>query len=140
MSDADVDGLHITTLLLTLLYRFFKPMIEQGYVYVAQPPLFKVEIGKKKFYLVNEDEKDKFVKEMEAKGKKPVVNRFKGLGEMTFDQLWDSTMNPETRILKQISIQDAQNADKTFEMLMGEKVPPRRRFIQNNAKYATLDI
>ncbi len=140
MSDADVDGLHITTLILTLLYRFFKPMIEQGYVYVAQPPLFKVEIGKKKYYLVNEEAKNEFVQKMKAKGKNPITHRFKGLGEMTYDQLWDTTMNPETRILKKIEIRDAEQANKTFEMLMGESVPPRRRFIQNNAQYATLDV
>jgi DNA gyrase subunit B len=140
MSDADVDGLHITTLVLTLLYRFFKPLIEQGYVYVAQPPLFKVEIGKKKYYLTNDEEKDAFVKQARAKGKNPVSNRFKGLGEMNPAQLWETTMSPETRILKQVKIEDAEEAEKTFDMLMGTEVPPRRRFIQKYAKQAILDV
>ncbi|HEQ65423.1 MAG TPA: type IIA DNA topoisomerase subunit B, partial [bacterium] len=129
LSDADVDGLHITTLILTLLFRFFKPMIEEGYVYVAQPPLFKVEVGKKRYYFLSEEEKDNFVKKLSAAGKKPVVGRFKGLGEMNPEQLWETTINPETRVLKQVTIKDAQEANKTFDMLMGEDVPPRRRFI-----------
>ncbi|HOK59502.1 MAG TPA: toprim domain-containing protein, partial [Candidatus Dojkabacteria bacterium] len=140
MSDADVDGLHITTLVLTLLYRFFKPLIEQGYVYVAQPPLHKVEIGKKKYYFLNDEEKDAFVRKAKTEGKTPVANRFKGLGEMNPDQLWETTMNPETRVLKRVQIEDAQEAEKTFEMLMGTEVPPRRRFIQKYAKKANLDI
>jgi len=140
MSDADVDGLHITTLVLTLLYRFFKPLIEQGYVYVAQPPLHKVEIGKKKYYFLNDEEKDAFVRKAKTQGKTPVANRFKGLGEMNPDQLWETTMNPETRVLKRVQIEDAQEAEKTFEMLMGTEVPPRRRFIQKYAKKANLDI
>jgi len=140
MSDADVDGLHITTLVLTLLYRFFKPLIEQGYVYVAQPPLHKVEIGKKKYYFINDSEKDKFITKAKASGKNPTSNRFKGLGEMNPEQLWDTTMNPETRVLKQVKIEDGQEAEKTFEMLMGTKVPPRRRFIQKYAKKANLDV
>jgi DNA gyrase subunit B len=140
MSDADVDGLHITTLVLTLLFRFFRPLIEQGYVYVAQPPLHKVEIGKKKYYFINDDEKNKFVKKAKEEGSVPVENRFKGLGEMNPDQLWETTMNPETRVLKKVEIQDATEAEKTFEMLMGSEVPPRRRFIQMHATKANLDI
>lgn len=140
MSDADVDGLHITTLVLTLLFRFFRPLIEQGYVYVAQPPLHKVEIGKQKYYFINDAAKDKFVKEQKLKGKSPVENRFKGLGEMNPEQLWETTMNPESRVLKQVEIQDAEEAEKTFEMLMGSEVPPRRRFIQMHATKANLDI
>jgi DNA gyrase subunit B len=140
MSDADVDGLHITTLVLTLLFRFFRPLIEQGYVYVAQPPLHKVEIGKKKYYFINDEKKDAFVKEAKLKGKNPVENRFKGLGEMNPDQLWDTTMDPEKRVLKRVEIQDAEEAEKTFEMLMGTEVPPRRRFIQKYAANANLDI
>ncbi|MBD3329308.1 DNA gyrase subunit B [Candidatus Dojkabacteria bacterium] len=140
LSDADVDGLHITTLILTLLYRFFKPLIEQGFVYVAQPPLFKVEIGKKRYYLISNEDKEQFKKKAESKGKKVVVSRFKGLGEMDPEQLWETTMSPETRVLKQVTIQDAEKADETFEMLMGPEVPPRRRFIQSNAKYAILDV
>jgi DNA gyrase subunit B len=140
MSDADVDGLHITTLVLTLLYRFFRELIEQGYVYVAQPPLHKVEIGKKKYYFTNDDEKDQFVKKAKAAGKAPVANRFKGLGEMNPAQLWETTMSPDTRVLKRVQIEDAEEAEKTFDMLMGNEVPPRRRFIQKYAKKAILDV
>ena len=140
MSDADVDGLHITTLVLTLLFRFFKPLIDGGYVYVAQPPLHKVEIGKKKYYFINDNEKDAFVKKAKTAGKSPVANRFKGLGEMNPQQLWDTTMDPETRALKQVHIADAEEAEKVFEMLMGAEVPPRRRFIQKYAKRANLDV
>jgi len=140
MSDADVDGLHITTLVLTLLYRFFKPLIDGGYIYVAQPPLHKVEIGKKKYYFLNDQEKDAFVKKAKAAGKVPVTNRFKGLGEMNPDQLWETTMSPETRVLKQVTIEDGEEAEKVFEMLMGAEVPPRRRFIQKYARSAHLDV
>lgn len=140
MSDADVDGLHITTLVLTLLFRFFRPLIEQGYVYVAQPPLFKVEIGKNKQYFINEKAKDTYVIKAKSAGKNPVVNRFKGLGEMDPEQLWDTTMSPENRVLKRVKIEDAQEAEHVFEMLMGSEVPPRRRFIQKYANQAILDV
>lgn len=140
MSDADVDGLHINDLVLTLLFRFFRPLIENGYVYVAQPPLHKVEIGKKRYYFLNDTEKDAFVKEAKREGKTPVENRFKGLGEMNPEQLWDTTMSPQTRVLKRVHIDDAEEAEKTFEMLMGNEVPPRRRFIQTYAQKANLDI
>jgi DNA gyrase subunit B len=140
MSDADVDGLHITTLVLTLLFRFFRPLIEEGYVYVAQPPLFKVEIGKQRYYFINDKEKDSFVKKAKSAGKNPVVNRFKGLGEMDPEQLWETTMSPENRVLKRVRIEDAQEAEHTFEMLMGSEVPPRRRFIQKHANQAILDV
>jgi DNA gyrase subunit B len=140
MSDADVDGLHITTLVLTLLFRFFRPLIEEGYVYVAQPPLFKVEIGKQRYYFINDKEKDAFVKKAKSAGKNPVVNRFKGLGEMDPEQLWDTTMSPENRVLKRVRIEDGQEAEHTFEMLMGSEVPPRRRFIQKHANQAILDV
>ena len=140
MSDADVDGLHITDLVLTLLFRFFRPLIEQGYVYVAQPPLHKVEIGKKKYYLLNDAEKDAFVKEAKEEGKTVIANRFKGLGEMNPEQLWETTMNPATRVLKRVHIEDAEEAEQTFELLMGNDVPPRRRFIQTYATKANLDI
>lgn len=140
MSDADVDGLHITDLVLTLLYRFFKPLIQQGYVYVAQPPLFKAEVGKEKYYLVSDKEKEEFEAQAKAKGRKVIVNRFKGLGEMNADQLAETTMEPDKRVLKRVTIDDAEHADQTFEMLMGVEVPPRRRFIQRYAKQATLDV
>ena len=140
MSDADVDGLHITTLVLTLFFRFFRPLIENGYVYVAQPPLHKVEIGKKKYYFLNDEEKNEFVTKAKAEGKVPVSNRFKGLGEMNPEQLRETTMDAEKRVLKKVHIEDAEEAEKTFEMLMGNEVPPRRRFIQTHARKATLDI
>ncbi len=140
MNDADVDGLHITTLVLTILFRFFRPLIEAGHVYVAQPPLYKVELGKEKYYLINDEEKDLFVANAKARGKTPVVNRFKGLGEMNPDQLAETTMEKDKRVLKRVTIADAEEAEKVFDMLMGEEVPPRRRFIQQNARMATLDI
>jgi DNA gyrase subunit B len=140
MNDADIDGLHITTLVLTLIFRYLRPLIEEGYIYIAQPPLFKVEVGKEKYYFLNEREKNEFVKKAQAKGKKTTINRFKGLGEMNPSQLWETTMNPETRALKQVTIEDAEMAENTFEILMGEEVPPRRRFIKKNAKNANLDV
>ncbi len=140
MSDADVDGLHITTLVLTLFFRFFRPLIENGYVYVAQPPLHKVEIGKKKYYFLNDEEKNEFVAKARAEGKNPIANRFKGLGEMNPEQLRETTMDPANRVLKRVHIEDAEEAEKTFEMLMGTEVPPRRRFIQTHAAKAILDI
>jgi DNA gyrase subunit B len=140
MADADVDGSHISTLVLTLLYRFFRPLIEKGHVYLAQPPLFKVEVGKQRFYFLSQDKKDEFVVDIEKSGKKSLTTRLKGLGEMNPDQLWETTMNPQTRVLKRVHITDAEEAEKTFEMLMGLEVPPRKRFIQRYAKFATLDI
>ncbi len=140
MSDADVDGLHITTLVLTLFFRFFRPLIENGYVYVAQPPLHKVEIGRKKYYFLNDEEKNEFVAKAKAEGKNPIANRFKGLGEMNPEQLRETTMDPANRVLKRVHIEDAEEAEKTFEMLMGTEVPPRRRFIQTHAAKAILDI
>lgn len=140
MNDADVDGLHITTLVLTLIFRYLRPLIEKGYIYVAQPPLFKVEVGKEKFYFLNDGDKDKFVAKVVSSGKKPIINRFKGLGEMNPEQLWETTMSPENRALKRVEIDDAEQAEEVFEMLMGEEVPPRRRFIKSHAKKAILDI
>ncbi len=140
MNDADVDGLHITTLVLTLIFRYLRPLIDQGHIYIAQPPLYKVEVGKEKYYFVNEEEKNKFVNKLGDTSKKVVINRFKGLGEMNATQLWETTMNPETRALKQVTIEDAELAENTFETLMGAEVPPRRRFIQSNAKSANLDV
>lgn len=141
MNDADVDGAHITTLVLTFLYRHMPELIEEGYVYVAQSPLYRVEKGKEKIYLINEDARIKFEKELEEQGKEiPHVARFKGLGEMNPEELWETTMDPDSRTLKKITIDDAEEADRVFDMLMGSEVPPRRRFIQSHAKSANLDI
>jgi DNA gyrase subunit B len=172
-TDADVDGAHIRTLILTLLYRYFKPLVEGGYVYIAQPPLYKVKRGKEIMYFYSDEEKIKSLgKEVEVmsevdqiqeaelleraeagikesedvvedtKNKKAKVSiqRYKGLGEMNADELWETTMDPEKRILKQVTIDDAQDADKVFDMLMGTDVPSRKMFIQSNAKKATIDI
>lgn len=139
MTDADVDGGHIRSLLLTFFYRHMPEVISRGYLYIAVPPLYKIVIGKKTFYAYSDEERDKIISE-NADGGKYVVSRFKGLGEMNPELLWESTMNPETRTLKQVSIEDAQSADRMFTMLMGEEVPPRKKFIQTHAKMATLDI
>ncbi|MBT3349096.1 DNA topoisomerase (ATP-hydrolyzing) subunit B [bacterium] len=139
MTDADVDGAHIRTLLLTLLYRHFRPLVEGGFVYVAQPPLYKLAKGKKIWYAMSDEEKDAIVTEHEIKGDN--IQRYKGLGEMNPDQLWDTTMNPETRTLLQISVADAERADHVFKVLMGDEVLPRRRFIQTHAaEVKDLDI
>ena len=166
-TDADVDGAHIRTLILTLLYRYFKPLVEGGYVYIAQPPLYKVKRGKEIMYFYNEEEKiKKLGKEIDEineveevqgqeeelleragteektidKKQKILIQRFKGLGEMNAEELWETTMDPEKRILKKVNIEDAQDADKVFDMLMGTDVPSRKMFIQSNAKKATIDI
>ncbi|MBL0847719.1 DNA topoisomerase (ATP-hydrolyzing) subunit B [Mammaliicoccus fleurettii] len=139
MTDADVDGAHIRTLLLTFFYRFMRPLIEAGYVYIAQPPLYKVEQGKKKYYVFNDRELDKLKEELSSTPKLSIA-RYKGLGEMNADQLWDTTMNPEHRSMLQVTLTDAIEADETFEMLMGDVVEFRRQFIEENAEYATLDI
>lgn len=138
MTDADVDGQHIETLLLTFFFRHLPDVINQGFLYVALPPLFKIQFGKDIFYAYSEEEKDSLLKE--KADAKFTVQRYKGLGEMNPEQLWETTMNPEKRTLKQIAIEDATLADQTFSMLMGEEVPPRKRFIQTRAKLATLDI
>ncbi len=141
MTDADVDGAHIATLLLTFFFRYMKPLIEQGRVYIAQPPLFKVEVGNKKHWFLTEEQKDKFIKKLQEQGKKiKSVQRFKGLGEMNPEQLWETTMNPETRLLKKVTIKDAENADRMFTILMGQEVAPRRRFIEKYAIFAELDV
>ncbi|WP_147640565.1 DNA topoisomerase (ATP-hydrolyzing) subunit B [Mammaliicoccus lentus] len=139
MTDADVDGAHIRTLLLTFFYRFMRPLIEAGYVYIAQPPLYKVEQGKKKYYVFNDRELDKLNEELSSTPKLSIA-RYKGLGEMNADQLWETTMNPENRSMLQVTLTDAIEADETFEMLMGDIVEFRRQFIEENAEYATLDI
>ena len=159
-TDADVDGAHIRTLLLTLFFRHFRPLIESGNIYFAQPPLYKIKKGKEVRYVYSDQERDEVLKEFSKKPSKAskktdsdtedvgeniktggiMVQRYKGLGEMNFEELRDTTMNPENRMLKRVSIEDAENADKTFDTLMGSEVAPRKAFIQENATYATLDV
>ncbi|PNZ26965.1 DNA topoisomerase (ATP-hydrolyzing) subunit B [Staphylococcus rostri] len=139
MTDADVDGAHIRTLLLTFFYRFMRPLIEAGYVYIAQPPLYKLTQGKQKHYVFNDRELDK-LKETLNPTPKWSIARYKGLGEMNADQLWETTMNPENRAMLQVTLDDAIEADQTFEMLMGDVVENRRQFIEDNAVYANLDF
>ena len=139
MTDADVDGAHIRTLLLTFFYRFMPQVIENGYLYIAQPPLYRVSTGKVTKYAQSEKERDRIVKEMDRKNVS--VQRFKGLGEMNADQLWETTMNPETRTLLRAEIEHAEEADAIFTMLMGEKVAPRKEFIKTEArKVRNLDV
>jgi len=132
MTDADVDGAHIRTLLLTFFFRYMPQLIEDGHLYIAQPPLYLIKAGKQHFYAYTEEEKEKILKRLD--GNKVTIQRYKGLGEMNPEQLWETTMNPENRILLQVTINDAAEADRTFAMLMGDEVPPRRRFIQTHAK------
>lgn len=170
-TDADVDGAHIRTLILTLLYRYFRQILDAGYIYIAQPPLFKIKKGKEVFYAYSDEERDKILgtdapkleemlaeseddnaneneetteeEEVEAKSKKSSkihVQRYKGLGEMNAEELWETTMDPTRRLLKKVNVKDAEDANKVFDMLMGSEVPPRKSFIQANAKYANLDI
>ncbi|SES14940.1 DNA gyrase subunit B [Gracilibacillus ureilyticus] len=140
MTDADVDGAHIRTLLLTFLFRFMRPLIEHGYVYIAQPPLYQVKQGKAVHYTYSDKELDLLLRELPSQPK-PGLQRYKGLGEMNAEQLWDTTMDPETRTLLQVHLEDAMEADQIFDMLMGDKVEPRRNFIQDNAIYVkNLDI
>jgi DNA gyrase subunit B len=140
MTDADVDGSHIRTLLLTFFYRYMKPLIDAGYLYIAQPPLYGVRIGRVKElnYVFNDEDLKKM--QSEHRGKNLEIQRFKGLGEMNPDQLWETTMNPETRVLKRVNVEDALDASSTFDMLMGTEVPPRREFIEDNAHLAQLEI
>ena len=177
MTDADVDGAHIRTLLLTFLFRYLPEVISRGYVYIAQPPLFKIQKGKDIRYAYTDEERDQVLKTIRGNGKKAdtseveskledltntsevddtngedsgqarmtktpgiIISRYKGLGEMNPEQLWETTMDPERRVMKQITIEDGELADETFTMLMGDEVPPRKRFIQTHAKLATLDI
>ncbi len=141
MTDADVDGSHIATLILTFIYRYMKELVEQGYVYIAQPPLYLVKRGKEQAYAWNEEQRRELVTKLGA-GKEDAVNvqRYKGLGEMNASQLWETTMNPDTRTLKQVTIESAAEADRIFSMLMGDEVGPRREFIESHAKYAKLDV
>lgn len=137
MTDADVDGEHIRTLLLTFFFRYLPQIIEKGYLYIAQPPLYKITAGRGVHYAYSDEEKDAIIK---TNGKATGIQRYKGLGEMNPEQLWETTMNPQTRIMKKINVADAAEADQVFSMLMGDEVPPRKRFIQTHAKLATLDI
>jgi DNA gyrase subunit B len=141
MTDADVDGSHIATLILTFIYRYMKEMVEQGYVYLAQPPLYLVKKGKEQSYAWNEDQRRGWIEKLgNGKEDSVTVQRYKGLGEMNSDQLWETTMNPDTRTLKQVTIESAAEADRIFSMLMGDEVAPRRDFIESHAKYAKLDV
>lgn len=140
MTDADVDGAHIRTLLLTFFYRFMRKIIEAGYIYIAQPPLYKVQQGKRVEYAYNDKELDRIFAELPSQPR-PNIQRYKGLGEMNPEQLWETTMDPSVRTMLQVSLEDAIEADETFDMLMGEKVEPRRNFIEENAQYVkNLDI
>lgn len=141
MADADVDGSHIRTLLLTFFFRFMRPLIEQGHIYLAQPPLFKVYRGKKVQYAYSDAQRDQLIEEMTVGGTKPEIQRYKGLGEMDAEQLWETTMDPEHRTMIQVTMEDAEHADEIFTILMGDKVAPRREFIEQNAKFVNnLDI
>jgi len=142
MTDADVDGSHIATLVLTFFFRYMKELIELGYIYVATPPLYLIKKGKEAFYCWNEEERKEVVKKLTADGKESGLHlqRYKGLGEMNEEQLWDTTMRPERRKLRQVDIENAAEANRTFSMLMGDEVPPRREFIEKNARYANIDI
>ncbi len=142
MTDADIDGSHITTLILTFFFRYMKELIESGYIYIATPPLYLVKKGKEQEYAWTEDQRDAAVQRLKGAGKEESVNiqRYKGLGEMNAEQLWSTTMNPETRTLRQVTIENAAECDHIFSMLMGDEVAPRRAFIEKNAKYARIDI
>lgn len=142
MTDADVDGSHIATLILTFFFRYMKEMIENGYVYLAMPPLYLIRKGNTEKYCWTEEERAQIVEEMTGNGKESSVHiqRYKGLGEMNAEQLWDTTMNPENRTLKQVTIENGTEADRIFSMLMGDEVPPRREFIEKNARYAKIDV
>ena len=142
MADADVDGSHIRTLLLTFFFRHMRPLVEQGHIYFAQPPLFRVSRGKKFYYAFDEKQRDRYIAELSGdSGAKVDVQRYKGLGEMDPHQLWETTMDPSNRTIVQVGLEDAAIADQTFTILMGDKVEPRREFIEKNARYAeNLDI
>jgi DNA gyrase subunit B len=143
MTDADIDGSHIRTLILTFFFRYMRPLIDAGYLYIALPPLYLLKKGKDHRYCWDEQQRAQLTKEMIGdSGKEESVNiqRYKGLGEMNPEQLWDTTMNPDTRSMKKVSIESAVEADHLFSMLMGDEVPPRREFIEKNAKYAKVDV
>ena len=136
-TDADVDGAHIVTLILTLLYRYFRPLIDAGHIYIAQPPLYKIQHGKTINYFYNDKDKNDYLKTVDFE---PHIQRYKGLGEMNSDELWETTMDPARRVLKQVNVLDAESANEVFDILMGEDVAARKSFIQSNAKLANLDI
>lgn len=142
MCDADVDGSHIETLILTFFFRYMKEMVEKGYIYIATPPLYQVKKGAKSQYAWDDNQRDRLIQEMKGSGAESSVGvqRYKGLGEMNAEQLWETTMNPEFRTLRQVTIENAAECDQVFSMLMGEDVPPRREFIERNAKYANIDV
>jgi len=144
MTDADVDGAHIRTLLLTFFFRQMRQVISDGYLYIAQPPLYRVQYGKESYYAYTESERDAALTEIREKNKNARdihVTRYKGLGEMNPEQLWETTMNPATRTLLRVNLDDAAGADEVFDMLMGDQVPPRKKFIQTHAKYVrNLDV
>jgi DNA gyrase subunit B len=141
MTDADVDGSHIATLILTFFFRYMKELIEQGYVYIATPPLYLIKSGKNERYCWNEEDREATVAEFSGNGseKNVHIQRYKGLGEMNAEQLWETTMNPAYRTLRQVTIENGTEADRVFSMLMGDDVPPRREFIETHAKYANID-
>jgi DNA gyrase subunit B len=132
MCDADVDGAHIRTLLLTFFFRYMGPLIEDGHLFIAQPPLYRIESKRKHYYVYSEEEKDKLLARLG--GDNVTIQRYKGLGEMNPEQLWETTMNPGARTILQVAVEDAAASDRTFDMLMGSSVPPRKRFIQTHAK------
>ncbi|MNH23952.1 DNA gyrase subunit B [compost metagenome] len=141
MTDADVDGSHITTLILTFFFRYMKALVEQGYIYIATPPLYLVKKGKDFEYAWTEEQRLAAIERVKGNGKEDSVNiqRYKGLGEMNAEQLWETTMNPDTRTLRQVTIENAAECDHTFSVLMGDEVAPRRDFIEKHAKYAKID-
>ena len=141
MCDADVDGSHIQTLIMTFFFRFMKELIENGYLYIATPPLYLIKKGKNAHYAWSEKQREQYVQELKGNGTESSVGiqRYKGLGEMNAEQLWSTTMNPEFRTLRQVTIDSSVEADRIFSMLMGDEVPPRRAFIERNAKYAKID-
>jgi DNA gyrase subunit B len=143
MCDADIDGSHITTLILTFFFRYMKKLVDDGHIYIAQPPLYQVKKGSRSKYAWNDQQRREIT--MEYSGGKEEddsvkIQRYKGLGEMNAEQLWETTMDPARRSLRQVEIEDAAEADRTFSMLMGDEVPPRRAFIEANAKYAKIDV
>jgi len=140
MCDADVDGSHIATLIMTFFFRYMKELIENGYIYIASPPLYLVKKGSKSAYAWNETQRDQIARDLGGEEQTGIgIQRYKGLGEMNAEQLWVTTMNPEGRTLKQVTIDNASEADRIFSMLMGDDVPPRREFIEKNARYARID-